>query len=129
MPHFEDCSKDEVKRYLVVYFDTRKNLENDRDNLERRKLATDATSDELNEIEVTLLLIAAKLAKLDDRRAAFLNGVAAIKPPSDELVEKVKALTAESERLTNNAIGAQNAIKLSAAALEQFNAIHDGDLT
>ena len=123
MPHFEHCSEAEVKRYLDVYFDTRKNLQNDRDNLERRKLAADATSDELNEIEVTLLWIAAKLAKLDDRRTAFLNGVAAIKPPSNELVEKVKALTAKSERLTNNAIGAQNAIKLSAAALEQFNAI------
>ena len=124
MPHFrKDCSADEVRRYNSVYRATRKNLQNDRDNLERRKLAVDATSDELNEIEVKLLWIASELAKLQERRNAFLNGLAAIQPPSDALVEKVKALTAESERLTNNAIGAQNAIKLTAAALEQFNAI------
>jgi hypothetical protein len=46
-----------------------------------------------------------------------------ITPPDDTLVARVKDLTSQSERLTNNAVGAQNAIRLAAAALEQFNAI------
>ena len=129
MPHFKDCSGAEVNRYFITYLATRDNLQNDRANLERRKLAADATSDELNEIEVKLLWIAWELAKLEDRRNAFLNGLAAIKPPSDALVQKVKELTAQSEKLTNDAIGAQNAIKLTAAALEQFNAIQQPSST
>jgi hypothetical protein len=123
MPRFNECSEAEVNRYFIAYFATWDTLQNNRSNLERRKLAADATNDELNEIEIKLLWIASEHAKLKQRRTAFLNGLAAITPPSDALVQQVKALTAQAERLTNNAVGAQNAIRLTTAALEQFNAI------
>ena len=123
MPRINDCSDAEVNRYFIAYFATWDTLQNNRSNLERRKLAADATSEELNEIEVKLLWIASEHAKRKQRRTAFINGLVAITPPDDTLVARVKDLTSQSERLTNNAVGAQNAIRLAAAALEQFNAI------
>jgi hypothetical protein len=123
MPRINELSPADVNRYFITYFATWDNLQNDRANLERRRLAADATSDELNEIEVKLLWIASEHAKLKLRRIAFINGLVAITPPDDALVARVKDLTAQSEKLTNNSVGAQNAIKLAAAALAQFNAI------
>lgn len=123
MPRISELSPAEVNRYFIAYFATWDTLQNDRANLERRKLAADATSDELNEIEVKLLWIASEHAKLKQRRTAFINGLVAIKPPSDGLVARVKGLTSQSEQLTNDAIGAQNAIRLTTAALQQFNTI------
>src|SRR4029450_324562 len=123
MKTFGQCSDAEVNSYFLAYFATWDTLENNRKTLERRKLAADATNDELNEIEVKLLWIASEHAKLKQRRTAFLNGLAAITPPSDALVQQVKNLTTEAERVTNKGLGAQNAIRLTATALEQFNAI------
>ena len=117
------CSDAEANSYFTAYFATWDTLDNNRKTLERRRFAADATSEELNEIEVKLLWIASEHAKLKQRRTAFLNGLAAIQPPSAALVQQVKALTTQSEQLTNNAVGAQNAIKMAAAALQQFNAI------
>jgi hypothetical protein len=78
---------------------------------------------------VKLLWIASEDAKLRQRRTAFINGLVAITPPDDALVARVKDLTSLSEKLTNDAIGAQNAIKLTAAALAQFNTIQQPSST
>ena len=117
------CSEAEVNRFFVSYFSTWDSLQKSKSTLERRKLSSGVSNEELDEIEVKLLWLAAEHAKLKQRRTAFLNGLAAINPPSDAQVTAIKKLTGETEKLTASAASARKAVQLSTKALEAFGKI------
>ena len=118
-----NCSPDEVNRYFVSYFSTWDSLQSSKSTLERRKLAKGVSNEELNEIEVRLLWLAAEHAKLKQRRTAFLAAQDAIDPPTQGQVDAIKSLTAQTEKLTNTAQATKKAVQLAGDALTAFNRI------
>lgn len=116
-PTVEEVSDQEKARYFEVYFAAWDILDRTMSLLQRRKLTLGVTAEELNEIEVDLLWCASEQAKLKRRRTAFIRGVVSIKPPTQEQVDRIKALVATVEALTTEATAAKQALAIATKGL------------
>lgn len=122
-PTVEEVSDQEKARYFEVYFAAWDILDRTMSLLQRRKLTLGVTAEELNEIEVDLLGCASEQAKLKRRRTAFIRGAVGIKPPTQEQVDRIKALVASVEALTAEATAAKQALAIATKGLETVGQI------
>jgi hypothetical protein len=119
----DDLTSEEEAHYYRAYFASWDALDRTISILQRRKLTTGVTPDELNEIEVDLLWCASEHAKLKLRRTAFLAGTATIAPPTEAEAEAIRTLADKVAKLTLNAKAAGKAVELATDALRKFGDI------
>lgn len=82
-----------------------------------KALISNPTESEARKLNSLLVELQAKETVLRDRRDALLDNRTNITPPSDEQVERVKALAREVEALTGANIVASAAIEIATKAV------------
>lgn len=86
-----------------------------------------AGEEERDEIDIRLLDNAADIALLDAKFAAFEANRAAINPPSDQQLKKLREIVDKVEKLNVNQAILSEAIALTTEALNTFNQIQPSD--
>jgi hypothetical protein len=118
-----NCTQEELERYKVAYDEATDAHISAMAQLELRSLRPDCPSDERKANREIMGELIADLALLRAKRKAFHTTQAAINPPTDAQLNRLKGLSADVDKLLTDRRIIKEAIQLAGNAFATFNEI------